>query len=629
MPLPIDQLILIVIIAGTTTLYISNWLPTEVTSTIAIAALVLTGILTPDQALSGFASTATVTVAAMFVLSAGLMRTGALEAVTLQLGRFARGNATRLLVLLAAVEIPASAFMNNTPVVVMMVPVVISLCRQYRLRASKFLLPVSYFAILGGTCTLIGTSTNILVDDLYRKSGGPGFGLFDFSILGIAYALAGTLFITFVGQRLLPSRAPLANLLGDRQSTTYVTEIQVTAQSKLAGRTAREVFRNIVVESRAVVAPPNLSRRHRRLQRATAATPRPHERNEPLRLLQVLRHEQEYQAEALVNLVIETGDLLIVTGTAKEISLFLEVHQAELATLVQDDERTPVTDLEERVVEAVVLAGSNTISRRLSDLKLSRRFQVKVMGLQHHGRQQVTGLRQQRIETGDLLLLRGSTASLQHAAESCHLMLVEGVDDLLIRKSKNRTALVIMAAVVLLASFSGLPIVVLALAGAALMTVTRCLRVDEALRSLEPSTLMLLAATIPIGVAMETTGLVDTIVDGLIGVTGTENHLLLLAVFYLITALLTEIISNNAVAVLLTPVALQLASQMGVDPTPLLAAVMFGASAAFMTPFGYQTNAIVMGPGGYKFVDYLRIGAPLQLIMVITAVTLIPLLWPF
>jgi K+/H+ antiporter YhaU regulatory subunit KhtT len=205
----------------------------------------------------------------------------------------------------------------------------------------------------------------------------------------------------FVGQRLLPSRAPLANLLGDRQSTTYVTEIQVTAQSKLAGRTAREVFRNIVVDSRAVVAPPNLSRRHRRLQRATAAAPGPHERNEPLRLLQVLRREQEYQAEALVNLVIETGDLLIVTGTAKEISLFLEVHQAELATLVQDDERTPVTDLEERVVEAVVLAGSNTISRRLSDLKLSRRFQVKVMGLQHHGRQQVTGLRQQRIETGD------------------------------------------------------------------------------------------------------------------------------------------------------------------------------------------------------------------------------------
>ena len=626
--LPADQLILLAIIAATTTLFITNWLPTEVTSTLAITALVFSGILQPDQAISGFASTATVTVAAMFVLSAGLMRTGALEAVTLHLGRFAKGNATRMLLLLALVEIPASAFMNNTPVVVMMVPVVISLCRQFRLRASKFLLPVSYFAILGGTCTLIGTSTNILVDDLYRKAGGPGFGLFDFSLLGLAYATVGTVFLTFFGQRLLPNRAPLANLLGDRQSTTYVSEILVTPASRLAGRPVREVFRSIALDSRAVVAPPNLTRQHRRLHRPAVTQPHP-ERSEPLRLLQVIRSEREYQAEGLANLVIESGDLLVVTGSAKEISLFLEVQQAELATVVQDEERTAVTDLEERVVEAVVLAGSNTIGRSLSDLKLSRRFQVKVMGLQHHGRQQVTGLRQQRIETGDLLLLRGSTASLQNAAEACQLMLVEGVDDLLVRKSKNRTALVIMAAVVLLASFSGLPIVVLALAGAALMTVTRCLRVDEALRSLEPSTLMLLAATIPIGVAMETTGLVDTIVNGLIGVTGTDNHVLLLAVFYLITAMLTEVISNNAVAVLLTPVALQLAAQMGVSPTPLLVAVMFGASAAFMTPFGYQTNAIVMGPGGYKFVDYLRIGAPLQLIMTITAITLIPLLWPF
>ena len=630
MPLPADQIVLLVIIVATTTLYITNWLPTEVTSTLAIALLVLTGILQPTQALSGFSSTATITVAAMFVLSAGLMRTGALEAVTLHLGRFAKGNATRLLLLLAVVEIPASAFMNNTPVVVMMVPVVISLCRQFRLRASKFLLPVSYFAILGGTCTLIGTSTNILVDDLYRQAGGPGFSLFEFSLLGICYAVAGTLFLTLFGQRLLPNRAPLANLLGDRQFTTYVTEILVTGESKLAGRPARDVFRNIALDSRAVVTPPNLSRQHRRLQRPTGATvPQRQDRTEPLRLLQVIRYEQEHQAEALAGLIIQVGDLLVVTGSAKEISLFLEVNQAEIATVVQDEERTPVTNLEERVVEAVVLAGSNTTGRRLSDLKLSRRYQVKVMGLQHHGRQQVTGLRQQRIETGDLLLLRGSTASLQNAADGCQLMLVEGVDDLLIRKSKNRVALVIMAAVVVLASLSQLPIVVLALAGAGLMVATRCLRVDEAVRSLEPATLLLLAATIPIGVAMESTGLVNTIVDGIITVIGTQNHLQLLAVFYITTALLTEIISNNAVAVLLTPVALQLASQMGVDPTPLLVAVMFGASAAFMTPFGYQTNAIVMGPGGYKFVDYLRIGAPLQIIMSITAITVIPILWPF
>ena len=535
-----------------------------------------------------------------------------------------------MLMLLALVEIPTSAFMNNTPVVVMMLPVVISLCRQFKLQASKFLLPVSYFAVLGGTCTLIGTSTNILVDDLYRQAGGPGFGLFDFSALGIAYALIGAVFLVLFGQRLLPNRTPLANLLGDRQSTAYVTEIAVTAESKLVGRAAAEVFRHIALEPRAVVTPPNLSRRHRRLQRVHHA-PAPGQLDPivPFRLLQVIRQEREHQAEALTRLVLAEGDLLVVAGTAKDITLFQEINNAVLATVVQDEERTAVTNLEELVVEAVVLSGSNTIGRRLSDLQLSRRFQIKVMGMQHHGRQQVTGLRQQRIETGDLLLLRGSTADLQNAAEACKLMLVEGVDDLLIRQSKNRTALVIMAGVVLLAALTDLPIVVLALAGAALMVLTRCLRVDEALRSLDPSSLMLLAATIPIGVAMETTGLVDTIVNGLLGVTGTENHLLLLAVFYVTTALLTELLSNNAVAVLLTPVALQLSSQMGINPTPLLVALMFGASASFMTPFGYQTNAIVMGPGGYKFVDYLRIGAPLQVIMSITAITLIPLLWPF
>ena len=630
MLLPADQLILIVIIVVTTTLYITNWLSTEVTSLLAIAALVLTGILQPNSALSGFSSTATVTVAAMFVLSAGLMRTGALEAVTLQLGRHARGSATRLLVLLAGVEITTSAFMNNTPVVVMMLPVVISLCRQFRLSASKFLLPVSYFAVLGGTCTLIGTSTNILVNDLYQQAGGPGFGIFDFSVLGVAYAVIGTIFLVIFSPRLLPNRTPLASLLGDRQSTAYVTEIVVTGQSKLVGRAVSDVFRHIDTDPRAMVTPPNLSRRHRRLRRVHPAA---HARDDdplvPLRLLQVIRKEREYQGEALVQLVLTTDDLLVVSGTAKDITLFQEVNNAELATVIADGERTLVTDLEERVVEAVVLSGSNTINRRLSELQLHQRFQVKVMGLQHHGRHQVTGLRQQRIETGDLLLLRGSAANLNNAADSCKLLLVEGVDDLLIRQSKNRTALVIMAGVVLLATFTELPIVVLALAGAALMLLTRCLRTDEALRSLDASSLMLLAATIPIGAAMESTGLVDTIVNGLIGVVGTENHLLVLAVFYILTALLTELLSNNAVAVLLTPVALQLASQMGIDPTPLLVALMFGASASFMTPFGYQTNAIVMGPGGYKFVDYLRIGAPLQVIMTTTAIVLIPILWPF
>ncbi|MFO7632577.1 MAG: SLC13 family permease, partial [Caldilinea sp.] len=591
-----------------------------------IVVLMATGLLSPSEALSGFSSTATITVASMFVLSAGLMRTGALEVVTIYLGRFAKGSARRLLLLLALVEVPASAFMNNTPVVVMMIPVVVSLCRQYNLRPSKFLLPVSYFAVLGGTVTLLGTSTNILVAELYRKAGGPGFGLFDFTVLGLIYSLVGGAFIILVGQRLLPNYSPLANLTSGRSHSTYVTELLVNGESKVSGRLATDVFEHIALNDRP--QPPQPIRRHRRLHHQRAKAEESNQ-GSTVTLLEVLRVGRSYQAETLHNLTLTPNDTLVVTGTPKDIHLFQQTHQLQLATVIEDEERTATTDLEEQVMEAVVMPGSEVVGNTMSQVMLHRRFGVKVMGLQHQGTQQVQGLRAQRLEVGDVLLLRGRTAGLRIAAETCRLLLVEGVENSLVRKTKNTTALLIMGVVVALASFTAIPIVVLALAGAGTMVISRCLRIDEAVGSLEASTLMLLAGTIPIGVAMESTGLVNSIVDGMIATVDISNPQFFLLVFYIITALMTETISNNAVAVLLTPVALSLATTLDVSPIPLLVAVLFGASAAFMTPFGYQTNAIVMGPGGYKFVDYLRIGVPIQLIMAVVATTFIPIFWPF
>ncbi|MBW7885406.1 MAG: SLC13 family permease, partial [Caldilineaceae bacterium] len=543
------------------------------------------------------------------------------------LGRFADGSARRLLLLLALVEVPSSAFMNNTPVVVMMIPVIVSLCRQYNLRPSKFLLPVSYFAILGGTVTLLGTSTNILVADLYRKAGGPAFGLFEFSALGLLYALAGSSFIILGGFRLLPEHSPLVSLLGERKHSTYITELVVTEESKLNGKAVSEAFSRIALQDKPV--PPLPIRRHRRLRTAKMQPNDEPATANSVVLLEIIRREHSYQAEQLRNLQLAPNDLLIVAGTPKEIMLFQEVNNVHLATVVEDQDRAPLTDLEEQVVEAVVMPESEMVGRQVAGVMLNRRFGVKVMALQHQGRQQVQGLRQQRLEVGDVLLLRGKTAGLRMAADSCRMLLVEGVESSLVRKTKNTTALIIMGLVVLLASLTQIPIVVLAVTGATLMMVTKCLRVDEAIGSLEPSTLMLLAGTIPVGMAMETTGLVSLIVETLVNVIGTSNHVLFLSIFYIMTALLTEILSNNAVAVLLTPVALSLATSLDVSPVPLLVAVLFGASAAFMTPFGYQTNAIVMGPGGYKFVDYLRVGLPLQVIMIIIATIFIPVFWPF
>jgi len=624
--LPFDQGLLLGIIALSTTLYVTNRLPTEVTATGTVVLLAATGLLTPTEALSGFSSTATITVAAMFVLSTGLMRTGALEMVTIYLGRFANGSVRQLLLLLAIVEIPASAFMNNTPVVVMMIPVVVSLARQFNLRPSKFLLPVSYFAVLGGTVTLLGTSTNILVSDLYRKAGGPGFGLFDFSVLGVIYATIGTAFIIAVGHRLLPNYSPLVSLLDGRSHSTYVTEMVVGVESKIAGKLAGDVFERIALNNRP--QPPQPIRRHRRLRSSHPAQDAPL-RTSTITLLEVIRKGYSYQAETLHGLFLQPQDVLVLSGTPKDLHLFQQTNQVRIATVLEDQERTETTELEEQVMEAVVMPQSEVIGRPVSEVMLNRRFNVKVMGLQHQGQQQLQGLRAQRLEVGDVLLLRGKTAGLHMAADACRLLLVEGIESSLVRKSKNTTALIIMGMVLLLASVTEIPIVVLALAGAAATIVTKCLRTDEAIGALESATLMLLVGTIPVGLAMEKTGLVMTIVDGLIGLIGTSNLVLFLAVFYILAALLTEIISNNAVAVLLTPVALSLASTLHVSPLPLLVAVLFGASAAFMTPFGYQTNAIVMGPGGYKFVDYLRIGFPLQLIMIGVATVCIPLFWPF
>ncbi len=623
--LPFEQWLLIAIIAISTTFYITNWVPTEVTAVGTIVVLMATGLLSAGDALSGFSSTATITVAAMFVLSAGLMRTGALEAVTIYLGRFANGSERRLLLLLALVEVPTSAFMNNTPVVVMMIPVVVSLCRQYNLRPSKFLLPVSYFAVLGGTVTLIGTSTNILVSDLYRQSGGPGFGLFDFTGLGLIYAVVGSAFIILIGYRLLPDYSPLANLANDRTHSTYITELVVGSESKLTGKAPADVFSRIALDERP--QPPQPIRRHRRLSPShgqVEANARP-----VITLLEVLRGGQSYQAEALRNWRFMAGDVLLVSGTPKDIHLFQQTQAVELASVIEDAERTSLTNFDDQVVEAVVMPGSEVTGNTLREILLHRRFGVRVMGLQHQGRQRVQGLRTHRLEVGDVLLLSGKTAGLHTAAETCRLLLVEGVESSLVRKAKNTTALVIMGLVILLASVTAIPIVLLALAGAVTMIVSRCLRTDEALGALESSTLMLLAGTIPIGVAMEKTGLVESIVNGMIALVGTSNPWLFLGIFYIVTAILTELLSNNAVAVLLTPVALSLATILGVSATPLLVAVLFGASASFMTPFGYQTNAIVMGPGGYKFADYLRIGALLQIIMISVATIFIPIFWPF
>jgi di/tricarboxylate transporter len=280
------------------------------------------------------------------------------------------------------------------------------------------------------------------------------------------------------------------------------------------------------------------------------------------------------------------------------------------------------------VVEAVVLPNSICNGRLVSELGLSHLFGVSIMGVQRYGRQQLRGLRSLRLVSGDVLLLSGSRAGLSAACEANRLLTVEGVDQSIVRGSRNWQALLIMFGVVLLATITDIPIVTLALTGACLMVISGCLRPGEALRSLDASSLLLLAGTIPLGAALEATGLAKVAVDWLVNTVGTANPLFFLSTFFLMTWILTELLSNNAVAVLLTPIALNLAQTTGMNPTALLMVVIFGASCSFVMPQGYQTNAIVMGPGGYRFIDYLKFGLPLSLLCWLAATIFIPIFWP-
>ncbi len=480
-----DILLLTAILIGGFALLVSGALRYEITALLVVFALSATGLLSPAEALSGFANEATITVAAMFVLSAGLSRTGAIEYVTRAATR-ARIRSTRmlLLVLIGLAAIP-SAFLNNTAVVILLIPVVLKLCQRKQVSSSKLMIPLSYFTILGGTLTLMGTSTNILVHSLHQQAGGSGFGMFEFTKMGAVYLLVGGLFILVVGPKLLPERKVLSQLLEPQHRSRFVTEIVVPDKSRLSRATIGGVLSGL----------------------------------DEVRVLEHIRGE-EVQLGPPASLEIESGDTLLVEGSPRAIHSLIAKQGLDLATAVADAQRVRISQMDLQIVEAVVTPTSSFFNQRLAELGLNRLYGIKVLAVQRRGRHIHERLREMKLQVGDVLLMQGEESSLYDLQNTGDVLLIEGVEKTIRIPRRAPLAVFIMACVVVGASFQWLPISVLAIGGAAAMLVSKCLRVREAIRSLESSVLLLIAATIPVGLAMQKTGMAETIARWVIGAAG-------------------------------------------------------------------------------------------------------------
>ena len=566
--------------------FLKEVLPTEVVALTGVAVMLLTGVLPYDAALPVLANPAPWTIAAMFVIMGALVRTGALDAFTQTAQRQARTNPKTAIALLMAFVVAASAVVSNTPVVVVMIPVFTQIARTLGMQASKLLIPLSYAAIMGGTLTLIGTSTNLLVDGVARAQGLDPFTIFEVTPLGLAVVVWGMIYLRYIAPHLLPDRDSMADLLSDRSAMKFFTEAVIPPDSNLIGRevTGVRLFKRPGV-----------------------------------RLIDVIRGDASLRRN-LKGVELQVGDRVVLRTRMTEL-LSLQANK-ELKRVDQ------VSAVETTTVEVLITPGCRMVGRRLGDIRLRRRYGVYPLAM--HRRNQNIGhqLDQLVVRVGDTLLLEGAPEDIQRLASDMDLVDVSQPSDRAYRRGHAPVAVLALAAIVALAALGVAPILMLAIMAVALVLVTRCIDAEEAFSFIDGRLLALIFSMLAIGAALESSGAVALIVEAIAPALSDLPPFLLVWAIYLLTSVLTELVSNNAVAVVVTPIAIGLASAMGLDPRPLVVAVMLAASASFATPIGYQTNMLVYGPGGYRFTDFLRVGIPLNLSIGVLASALIPLIWP-
>ena len=586
----LEAILTLCVLAGAITLFAMEKLPVDIVAILALCTLVILGLVAPDVAISGFANEATITVAAMFVLSAGLQQTGALRALGQMFGRARKPWLFVFLVM--ATIVPISAFVNNTAAVAVFLPLVLAATQRNGVSPSKVLIPLSYAAQMGGVWTLVGTSTNLLVNSLAKNLGHPGFSLFEFTALGVACTVAGMIYLLTVGRWLLPDRAP-AELTETYELGKYITELRVTAASPLIGTSVgdarlRERFGVFVLE----------------LLRGTEKVWSP-------------------RSETLAE-----GDVLLVRGDWSRLTELKDHAKLELEPEFKlRDAQFEVAD--QVLAEVMVAPNSGFIGQTLRSLDFQWRHNATVLAIHRRGEVLREKLRDVTLTVGDILLLVAARREVRALRDSSGLVVITERDEGSALRKRGPLAIAIMVAVIVVSGFGIMPIVISALIGSVAMVLTRCIAPEDAYGAIDWRVIVLIAGVLPLGIALQQSGAAQFLADHTLGPVGQFGPVAVLAVMYLLALVLSELMSNAAAAVLLVPIAFATATTLGLSPTPFLVAVTFAASTSFSTPVGYQTNTMVYNIGNYRFTDFMKVGIPLNLIFWVIGIVLIPMIWSF